>query len=124
MSENSAIGLRGVGKSYQRFTSPVWQAVSLLGCPVPARRYDVFWALEDISFDVCPGERIGLIGRNGAGKSTLLRIIARQLAPTCGAVRVNGAVQALMELGYWLPSRVKCVAKHQDRFSLERIWRA
>src|SRR3954452_6319447 len=99
MSDELAISLRGVGKSYRRFTSPVWQAASLLGCPVPARRFDVFWALEDIGFDVRPGERVGLIGRNGAGKSTLLRIIAGQLTPTCGTVRVNGAVQALMELG-------------------------
>ena len=99
MSEAPAISLRGVGKSYRRFTSPFWQAVALLGGPVPAKRFDVFWALDDISFDVRQGERVGLIGRNGAGKSTLLRIIAGQLAPTCGDVRVNGAVQALMELG-------------------------
>jgi lipopolysaccharide transport system ATP-binding protein len=99
MSEEFAIRLRGVGKSYRRFTSPIWQAAALLGCPVPARRFDVFWALNDISFDVRRGERVGLIGRNGAGKSTLLRIIAGQLVPTCGEVSVNGAIQALMELG-------------------------
>jgi lipopolysaccharide transport system ATP-binding protein len=94
-----AISLRGVGKYYRRFTARFWQAASLLGCPVPARSFDVFWALENISFDVRRGERVGLIGRNGAGKTTLLRIVAGQVSPSCGMVQVKGQVQALMELG-------------------------
>ena len=94
-----AISLRGIGKSYRRFSTRFWQAASLLGCPVPERSFDIFWALEDISFDVRQGERVGLIGRNGAGKTTLLRIIAGQVSPSCGTVRVDGQVQALMELG-------------------------
>jgi len=94
-----AISLRGIGKSYRRFTTRFWQAASLLGCPVPARSFDVFWALEEISFDVRRGERVGLVGRNGAGKTTLLRIVAGQVSPSCGTVRVEGQVQALMELG-------------------------
>jgi lipopolysaccharide transport system ATP-binding protein len=94
-----AISLRGIGKSYRRFTTRFWQGASLLGCPVPARSFDVFWALADISFDVRRGERVGLIGRNGAGKTTLLRMVAGQVSPSCGTVRVEGQVQALMELG-------------------------
>ena len=88
MSDELAISLRGVGKLYRRFTSPVWQAASLLGCPVPARRFDVFWALEDIGFDVRPGERVGLIGRNGAGKSTLLKSLVGITRPEVGSIKL------------------------------------
>jgi lipopolysaccharide transport system ATP-binding protein len=94
-----AISVRGIGKTYRRFTSRFWQAASLLGAPIPGGCFDVFWALENITFEVRPGERVGLIGRNGAGKTTLLRIIAGQASPSCGQIKVAGNVQALMELG-------------------------
>ncbi len=96
---NIAISLHQINKSFKRFVHPGWRAWDALGCPVSAKRYDIFMALRDINFEVNKGEKVALIGRNGAGKSTLLRLIAGQIKPTSGTIQVNGNLQALMELG-------------------------
>lgn len=57
------------------------------------------WALNDVSFDVRPGESLGVIGRNGAGKSTLLKVLSRITAPTAGAVELRGRLGSLLEVG-------------------------
>ncbi|MEO1717872.1 MAG: ABC transporter ATP-binding protein [Planctomycetota bacterium] len=60
---------------------------------------DAHWALRDVTFDVAPGEALGIIGRNGAGKSTLLKIISRLTLPTSGRVELAGRVGSMLEVG-------------------------
>lgn len=60
---------------------------------------ELFYALGGVSFDVCAGEALGIIGSNGAGKSTLLKLISRITAPTEGSISINGRVASLLEIG-------------------------
>src|ERR1051325_4537608 len=60
---------------------------------------ETIWALKDVSFDVMPGEVMGIVGPNGAGKSTLLSILTRIIAPTSGRAELYGRVASLLEVG-------------------------
>jgi lipopolysaccharide transport system ATP-binding protein len=57
------------------------------------------WALRNVSLQVGPGERVGIIGRNGAGKSTLLKILSQVTAPSEGRIEIQGRVGSLLEVG-------------------------
>jgi lipopolysaccharide transport system ATP-binding protein len=59
---------------------------------------DEFWALQDVSFEVKPGEALGIIGPNGAGKSTALKLLTRILKPTRGRCEIRGRTGALIDL--------------------------
>jgi lipopolysaccharide transport system ATP-binding protein len=75
--------------------SPFKRAVALNG----GSSGDRVWALKDISFEVMPGEVVGIIGRNGAGKSTLLKMLSRITEPTSGRIELYGRVGSLLEVG-------------------------
>jgi lipopolysaccharide transport system ATP-binding protein len=98
----SAIFVENVGKQYrlgQIHASTLREAISNT---VRGRRThpdQTIWALHDVSFEVQPGEVVGLIGRNGSGKSTLLKVLSRITFPTKGRVRTMGRVAALLEVG-------------------------
>lgn len=85
-----AIGISSLREELQRF----WGTFSADQKPLTD-----FWALKDISFDVAPGEVLGLIGKNGAGKSTLLKILSRITEPSEGEISLRGRVGSLLEVG-------------------------
>src|SRR5215212_747913 len=103
------ISVRGISKQYARgheggrsFHGGLASLLRLLrhetiGAPEVAN--DTFWALDNVSFDIHYGERVGIIGRNGAGKSTLVKILSRVIYPTCGEARLRGRLVSLLEVG-------------------------
>lgn len=89
-----------VVKTYRRYDSGrprTWK--SLLAGGVRLHRPQRITALEGISFEVMPGESLGIIGRNGAGKSTLLRLVGGVGRADAGTVAVEGRIGSLLELG-------------------------
>lgn len=100
----NAIEISSVGKMYKLFDKTSDRIADVFGVDKlrfwdKSVKYREFWALRDINLTVQRGERIGIIGRNGAGKSTLLKLITGNILPTEGDIRVNGSIQALMQLG-------------------------
>ncbi len=87
---------RGLGKAYKRYAHKWDRVAEWVGRGV---RHEQNWVLRDVSFELEPGEAVGLVGANGAGKSTLLKILAGTVRPTAGTYEIGGRVAALLELG-------------------------
>jgi lipopolysaccharide transport system ATP-binding protein len=88
-------GVRSLGA---RLVGRYTEQSNLLPNETSAPRED-FYALNDISFQVKRGERVGIIGANGAGKSTLLKILSRITEPSYGRITIQGRVSSLLEVG-------------------------
>lgn len=86
------VQIRNLGKSYRL-------AHAATGGRPRQVRDTTIWALREVSFEVFPGEIVGIIGRNGAGKSTLLKILSRIVRPTAGEVDIYGRLGSLLEIG-------------------------
>jgi lipopolysaccharide transport system ATP-binding protein len=93
-----------IGQPTGRYRTLRESLISTMLAPLRALRgesptSEPVWALKDVSFDINPGEVVGVIGRNGAGKSTLLKILSRITEPTHGRVTLRGRIGSLLEVG-------------------------
>ena len=95
---SQAVVVRDVWKSFRLYheRNQYLKAAILRG---RRARYDEFWALKGVSFEVPQGATFGVIGSNGSGKSTLLKCLTGILYPEKGSVEISGRVSALLELG-------------------------
>jgi ABC-2 type transport system ATP-binding protein len=94
----SAIEVRDLGVRFRRNKRGRRSIKDLFADSSRRQRPGEFWALRNVSFDVRPGESIGVVGRNGQGKSTLLKLVAGVLLPDEGRVDVHGGVAPLIEI--------------------------
>ncbi|AKU24022.1 ABC transporter ATP-binding protein [Massilia sp. NR 4-1] len=93
-----SILVSNLGKAYKQYPSH-WSRLAEWLLPSAAPRHRLKWVLQDINFQLAPGEAVGIIGINGAGKSTLLKLITGTAQPSSGGVQISGRVAALLELG-------------------------
>jgi lipopolysaccharide transport system ATP-binding protein len=93
-----SIRVNKLGKAYKQYENR-WDRLAEWLIPRGRPRHRLKWVLQDISFQLAPGEAVGILGMNGAGKSTLLKMITGTSQPTTGSVTMTGRVAALLELG-------------------------
>ena len=113
MSSNVAIQVKNLSKKYKighreqyqtlrdAITNTIhgFRRTNIGSSNQESNKSEDFWALKNVTFDVEPGEVIGIIGKNGAGKTTLLKILSRITYPTDGEVKIEGRVASLLEVG-------------------------
>ena len=107
---DTVIKVEGISKKYNILHQSGSQSDSLVGAfagnikqllsfQSEKKVSEEFWALQDISFEVNKGDRVGIVGRNGAGKSTLLKILSRIVKPSSGRIEYEGRMASLLEVG-------------------------
>src|SRR5258705_13318879 len=87
------------GAAYSTVREALTNALFSLSKRSVERENNLIWALRDVTFNVNPGEVVGIIGRNGAGKSTMLKVLSRITEPTTGRVELYGRIGSLLEVG-------------------------
>jgi ABC-type polysaccharide/polyol phosphate transport system ATPase subunit len=95
----NAVEARNLGKCYRVRGTETPTLSGAVGRFFRRRPMRKFWALQDVTFDIKPGETIGVIGPNGSGKSSLLGLVAGTTRATTGTVVANGRISSLLELG-------------------------
>jgi len=98
MSSEPSIRCAGVGKAFQLYAHQNDQLKQIL-FGLWKKFYKEKWVLNDVTFTVQKGERVGIVGRNGAGKTTLLQILCGITLPTKGEFRVQGRIAPILALG-------------------------
>jgi ABC-2 type transport system ATP-binding protein len=98
LSSSPVVVVENVSKKYRLYRERN-QSIKVAIMRGGRAKVDMFWALQDVSFEVYQGSTTGLIGENGSGKSTMLKCLARILRPDTGSVSVTGKMSALLELG-------------------------
>lgn len=106
------LAVRNLGKAYRRYARKRGRLMEWLGA---SAQHELRWVLRNVSFEIEPGESVGIVGSNGAGKSTLLKLIAGTTQPTSGTVETMGTLSALLELG---------VGFHPDFTGRENVYMA
>lgn len=100
-----AVSVRGLSKNFTiehdatKHTTLAAAMLHALRKPISNARFETFWALRNVDFEIKKGDVVGIIGRNGAGKSTLLKILSRIMEPTEGRIDLYGRVGSLLEVG-------------------------
>ena len=94
----AAITVDGVSKRFRLYHERN-QSLKIAVLRGGRARFEEFWALQDVSFEVPEGTTFGLIGENGSGKSTMLKCMAKILRPDKGSIEAFGKISALLELG-------------------------
>ena len=120
MSSEPAVSARHISKDYDLGLSGRREALlkiieRRIRHPIrgSGTKRERFRALDDVTFDVSPGEAVAIVGRNGAGKSTLLKIISRITQPSAGHIDMAGSVGSLLEVG---------VGFHPELTGLENVY--
>lgn len=93
----SVLRVENLGKSFREYRSEWHRFARWFGFSVQPLSEN--WVIRNVNFEIGSGETVGIIGQNGAGKSTLLKMVTGTLHPTEGAVRINGRISAILELG-------------------------
>ncbi|MFM8002841.1 MAG: ABC transporter ATP-binding protein, partial [Actinomycetota bacterium] len=95
---NHAISVNALSKNFRLYheRNRYIKAAMLRG---RRAKYEEFWALSEVSFDVAHGATLGIIGSNGSGKTTMLKCLTGIYSPDKGSISIDGKLAALLELG-------------------------
>lgn len=96
---NNIVTVSSISKKYQLPLSKKETANSFVSKFFSKKEYEEYWAVNDVSFTLNKGDKLGIIGNNGAGKSTLLKILSKITKPTTGKINIQGKVASLLEVG-------------------------